>query len=287
MLVAGTTLAERFELRRRIGAGGMGEVFEAFDRGAGEMIALKTLARVDADTVTRFKREFRALQSTEHPNLVSLRELVNDGERWFFTMELVRGRHFLEHVGRDAAALRSALHQLVLGLSALHEAGLIHRDLKPSNVMVTSEGRVVLLDFGLITAVDPTKQSVEAHVVGTIDYMSPEQAEGRPLTEASDWYALGVIVYEALTGRVPHAGHALQVLIDKQRSSPCRPSISHPERRRISPSCAATCCGSSRRRGPTPPRSHAASGSRGRRARPRRSKRRRVRSSDAPKSSPR
>jgi eukaryotic-like serine/threonine-protein kinase len=223
MLVAGTKLADRFELRRRIGAGSMGEVFEAYDRGAGEVIALKTLARVDAETVTRFKREFRALQSTEHPNLVSLRELVNDGERWFFTMELVNGRHFLEHVGRDAAALRAALHQLVLGLQALHSAGLIHRDLKPSNVMVTTEGRVVLLDFGLITPVDQLQQSIDSHPVGTIDYMSPEQADGRPLTEASDWYALGVILYEALTGRVPHGGHALQVLIDKQQVEPVPP----------------------------------------------------------------
>src|SRR5687768_18067210 len=101
MIVAGHTLAERFELRRRIGSGGMGEVFEAFDRETSDTVALKTLARADGDTVTRFKREFRALQSTAHPNLVSLRELVRDGDHWFFTMELVRGRHFLEHVKGD------------------------------------------------------------------------------------------------------------------------------------------------------------------------------------------
>ncbi|HVK73999.1 MAG TPA: protein kinase [Kofleriaceae bacterium] len=228
MLVAGTTLADRFELRRRIGAGGMGEVFEAFDLGQGELIALKTLARVDADTVTRFKREFRALQATEHPNLVSLRELVRDGDHWFFTMELVHGHHFLEHVGRDPAAIRGALQQLVTGLRALHDAGLIHRDLKPSNVMVTPEGRVVLLDFGLITAVDPGQQSSEAHAVGTIEYMSPEQAVGRPLTEASDWYAVGVMLYEALTGRVPHVGHPMQILIDKQQFEPVPPESLAP-----------------------------------------------------------
>ena len=87
----GDTLANRFELRRRIGSGGMGEVYEAFDRDTAEVIALKTLARADGDTVTRFKREFRALQSTSHPNLVNLRELVRDGDHWFLTMELVEG----------------------------------------------------------------------------------------------------------------------------------------------------------------------------------------------------
>src|SRR5512139_3409245 len=137
MIAPGGTLANRFELRRRIGSGGMGEVFEAFDRDTAEVIALKTLARADGDTVTRFKREFRSLQSTSHPNLVNLRELVRDGDQWFLTMELVRGRHFLEHVRDDVNRLRAALRQLVQGLRVLHDGGLIHRDIKPSNVMVS------------------------------------------------------------------------------------------------------------------------------------------------------
>jgi hypothetical protein len=223
MIPSGATLAGRFELRRRIGSGGMGEVYEAFDRDTGEVIALKTLARADGDTVTRFKREFRALQSTSHPNLVHLRELVRDGDRWFFTMELVRGGHFLEHVRRDPIKLRAALHQLVHGLRALHEAGLIHRDIKPSNVMVSAEGRVVLLDFGLVTALDPARQSIEGRAIGTVEYMAPEQAVGRKVTEAADWYAVGVMLYEALTGEVPHTGHALQILVAKQQTEPKPP----------------------------------------------------------------
>ena len=220
MTAPGDTLAERFELRRRIGSGGMGEVYEAFDRDAAEMVALKTLARADGDTITRFKREFRALQSTSHPNLVNLRELVRDGDQWFLTMELVRGRHFLEHVRGDANELRAALRQLVQGLRVLHQGGLIHRDIKPSNVMVSSEGRVVLLDFGLITALDPTRQSTDGRAIGTVEYMAPEQAVGRRVTEAADWYAVGVMLYEALTGDVPHTGHALEILIAKQQNEP-------------------------------------------------------------------
>ncbi|HEY5947807.1 MAG TPA: serine/threonine-protein kinase, partial [Kofleriaceae bacterium] len=201
----------------------MGEVFEAFDRDTAEVIALKTLARADGDTVTRFKREFRALQSTSHPNLVNLRELVRDGDHWFLTMELVQGRHFLEYVRRDVNKLRIALRQLVQGLRVLHDSGLIHRDIKPSNVMVSEEGRVVLLDFGLVTALDPARQSVDGRAIGTVEYMSPEQAVGRQVTEAADWYAVGVMLYEALTGDVPHTGHALEILISKQQNEPRAP----------------------------------------------------------------
>ncbi|HTM22745.1 MAG TPA: protein kinase, partial [Kofleriaceae bacterium] len=225
MIVAGQTLAERFELQRRIGSGGMGEVFAAFDRDRGELVALKTLVRADADTLARFKREFRALQTTAHPNLVSLRELIRDGEHWFFTMELVEGRHFLEYVrGRAAACddrrLRDALRQLASGLIALHASGLVHRDIKPSNVMVTAEGRVVILDFGLVTQVDPAGQSSATGPVGTVEYMAPEQAVGRGISEAADWYSVGVMLYEALTGKVPHVGHALQILVAKQQVEP-------------------------------------------------------------------
>jgi len=242
MIVAGHTLAQRFDIRRRIGAGGMGEVFEAFDRDRDEVIALKTLSRADGDTLTRFKREFRALQTTAHPNLVSLRELVRDGDQWFFTMELLRGRHFMEHVRpnrvSDPGRLRIALRQLVAGVRALHGFGLIHRDIKPSNVMITDDGRVVVLDFGLVTDLDPARQSIEGRAVGTVEYMAPEQAVGRAISEAADWYAVGVLLYEALTGQVPHTGYALQILVDKQQTEPAPPETLAPE---APPDLAALC----------------------------------------------
>jgi eukaryotic-like serine/threonine-protein kinase len=234
MLVAGQSLARRFDLRRRIGTGGMGEVFEAYDREHNEVVALKTLAHADGATVARFKREFRALQSIAHPHLVSLRELVRNGDQWFFTMELIDGGHFIEHVcvGRartgggprcDEARLRGALAQLVDALRTLHDAGLIHRDVKSSNVMVSRDDRVVLLDFGLVTDADPARQSTQGRPIGTVDYMAPEQAVGRPVSPATDWYAVGVLLYEALTGRLPHSGHVLQILVDKQQVVPTPP----------------------------------------------------------------
>jgi hypothetical protein len=223
LIIAGHIVGGRFEVRRRIGAGGMGEVFEAFDRDRGGLIAIKTLARADGDTFARFKREFRALQSTAHPNLVSIRELVCVDDLWFFTMELVDGRHFHEHVRGDVEKLRAALRGLVAGLNALHDAGLVHRDVKPSNVMVTNEGRVVVLDFGLVTNLDPSRQSSVAGPIGTVEYMAPEQATARHVDGAADWYSVGVMLYEALTGAMPHVGHPLQILVGKQQTEPTPP----------------------------------------------------------------
>lgn len=230
---------DRYAILRRIGAGGMGVVYEAFDRNRGEQVALKTLRWVDAAAIYRFKREFRALSDVAHPNLVSLYELVVDEDLWFFTMELVDGVDFLRYVrphdvpreeGQedeapalppDESRLRPALEQLTRGLDALHRAGKVHRDLKPSNVLVTPSGRVVVLDFGL--AAERTGpgavETVEDELRGTVAYMSPEQG-ARPFQPDSDWYAVGVMLYEALTGRLPYTGHPFKILVEKQQRDP-------------------------------------------------------------------
>src|SRR3569623_246110 len=207
----------------------MGDVFEAFDRDRGEVVALKTLTRADADTFARFKREFRALQSMVHPNLVSIGELICAEDLWFFSMELVDGRHFQEHVRGDVHGLRAALRQLVVGVHALHEGGLVHRDIKPSNVMITRDGRLVILVFGLETHVDPKRLSYAQGLVGMVEYMAPEQATGRQVGEAADWYSVGVMLYEALTGTMPHHGHALQIMVAKQPVEPPPPHELKPE----------------------------------------------------------
>jgi serine/threonine protein kinase len=163
---------ERFELRRLVGEGGMGLVYEAYDRERDLVVALKTLRAVEPNALYRLKTEFRARADLDHRNLVRLGELHHARGHWFFTMELVDGVSFLDHV-RDPLAvslgvaaepgaepplpgtfhderLRDGLRQLALGLEALHRAGKVHRDLKPSNVLVTRKGRVVVLDFGLM-----------------------------------------------------------------------------------------------------------------------------------------
>ena len=230
----------RFTLGERLGEGAHGEVFEAFDRLRGTRVAIKTLRHTSPQNILRFKREFRALAQLRHPNVVELGELFEHEGRWFFTMELVEGRDFMRYVrgraddesdetltqptaslgGCDVERLRAALVQLGRGLDALHRAGKIHRDVKPSNIRIRRDGRLVLLDFGLVTEARVDESSLPEQVVGTVGYMAPEQAAATgPLSSAADCYAVGVLIYEALTGELPFTGPALDVLRAK-RSRP-------------------------------------------------------------------
>jgi serine/threonine protein kinase len=256
---AGTS---RFEIVRVLGAGGMGEVYEAIDRERDQRVALKTLRAMGADSLLRFKNEFREFQDLQHPNLITIGELYCEEGDWFFTMELLDGINFLEYVRPmvygsqrrsspgvsgggvgiadspsqttepmyqprsrnppsgptfNEARLRPALQQLAQGLLALHEAGKVHRDIKPSNILVTQHGRVVLLDFGLAADVAHRQHKSEVDIVGTVEYMAPEQAAGRQVGPPADWYAVGALLFEALTGTVPFSGSTMEVLMNKQR----------------------------------------------------------------------
>jgi serine/threonine protein kinase/tetratricopeptide (TPR) repeat protein len=200
----------RFEITREIGRGGTGCVFEAWDPARGEKVAVKLLLGLHSSAFYRFKREFRGLAEVSHPNLVKLHELFYDEGRMFFSMELLEGRDFVAALRSDPkidyARLRDALRQLVQGVNALHAAGKLHRDIKPPNIMITSAGRVVLLDFGLIRERDErddTTRAVPGALLGTPAYMSPEQVSGFDLGPASDWYAVGLVLFEAATGRRP------------------------------------------------------------------------------------
>ena len=225
---------DRFRLLRRLGAGGMGVVYAAHDAHRDEVVALKTLRHADADAIYRLKREFRTLADVTHPNLVALYELVGDAADWYFTMELVEGVNFLEHArpgSLDEARLRAALRQVAGGLAALHAAGKMHRDLKPSNVLVTPAGRAVIVDFGIaqdLRSSTGARRTVERGGWGTPIYMAPEQAEGAAV-EASDLYALGVMLYEALTGQVPFTGDFFSILFAKKSGAPPDPSAVTPD----------------------------------------------------------
>jgi len=224
----------------------MGTVYEAVDADSQQRVALKTFRRLSSDAVFRLKREFRNLAGVEHPNLVRLHELFVVGDEVFFSMELVDGCDILSYVGQerlradevghtlpvgqrelacDEARLRRVLPQLAAAISALHSAGKLHRDIKPSNVLVTNEGVVKVLDFGLMIDIDDDGgDSTVGHAVGTPGYMSPEQAVGDPhLGPASDWYAFGTVLYQALTGGLPFSGAPLQVLLDKTQRVPAPP----------------------------------------------------------------
>jgi serine/threonine protein kinase/tetratricopeptide (TPR) repeat protein len=265
----------RYEVIGCLGRGGMGVVYEAFDRERKEQVAVKTLLNFGAADLYLFKQEFRTLADVQHNNLVHLYELVvpEDGQV-FFTMELVRGCDFRQYVERseprrpssppanvvvslrsaadrdtmrsrsatdrdtmrprlasssearsaprrspaDMDRLRQALIQLVEGVEALHTLGKMHRDIKPSNVLVTPEGRVVLLDFGVAAEIAGRFGETaggSGEMVGTTRYMDPEQACDGPPIPASDWYSVGVVLYEALVGRPPFVGRAVDVLAMK------------------------------------------------------------------------
>jgi tRNA A-37 threonylcarbamoyl transferase component Bud32/tetratricopeptide (TPR) repeat protein len=232
--------AGRFEIKGTLGEGGAGTVYRAYDRQLQREVALKLLRHAAGRDLYRFKREFRALADITHSGLVTLHELHSWNEHWFFTMEIVEGVSFVDWVRPprhtsgpkrtrqdilqspvNDARLRGALIQLVDALIALHRAGKLHRDLKPSNVLVTAHGRVALLDFGLVAGV--AEGDPERLAVGTPVYMSPEQASDQPLAEPSDWYSVGCMLYEALTGRRPFEGDSQDVMTRKQSELPANP----------------------------------------------------------------
>ncbi len=214
---------KRFEVLSVLGRGGMGVVYEVLDHERQAKVAIKTLNEGSPRELLRLKSEFRALQELEHPNLIQLGELFEDEGTWFFTMELIAGVDFITHVRRrdqDALfheqRLRRSLIQLVEALAYLHASGRVHRDIKPENVLVESTGRVVLLDFGLVTRTDPGQQSGEGfYPVGTASFMAPEQAASHQVGPEADWYAVGVMLFEALTGTHPFTGTFSQLLIAK------------------------------------------------------------------------
>ncbi len=223
-----TLAGQRFDIVRPLGSGGFGAVYEASDRESGERVALKELTRLAPSDLLRFKQEFRALSDVHHPNLVSIKELIEQQGRWYIVMELVDGQDLLDFVrvgpdprGFDEQRLRTAFLGMAQGIEALHSHGILHRDLKPSNVRVTAEGRTVLLDFGIATTVDSAGQSTHVGAVGTVPYMAPEQIKGGSLGRAVDWYAFGTCLYEALAGRLPFEGaNVIAVAHEKTRCEP-------------------------------------------------------------------
>jgi eukaryotic-like serine/threonine-protein kinase len=222
----------RFEVTAKLGAGGMGVVYKAFDRELRAHCALKVLNVEQPEALLRFKNEFRGLADVRHPNLVRLGELGEWHGSWYFTMELVEGVDVLEYIrprqadldGRlfDELRLRASLGQLVRALDAVHETGKVHRDVKPRNIRVTGDGRLVLLDFGLVLDIGNADRS-EGWMLGTAAYMAPEQAYAGGACAASDLYAVGGVLYQALTGELPFHGSDLDVLMQKQQVIPPRP----------------------------------------------------------------
>jgi two-component system sensor kinase len=239
-----------YQILGELGRGGMGVVYRAYSDKLERVVALKTLRSMSPNALQRFKREFRVLADVTHPNLVTLYELVSDGQSWFFSMELLDGLDFFhyarngvrgvdqpaaesEETSRDdlltparLGRIRRGMRQLASAVAALHKADVLHRDIKSSNIVVTTDERLVLLDFGLAADVSQAEGwlSTNTNIVGTVAFMSPEQASGTAVTHSSDWYSVGIVLYQLLTGDVPFRGSPLEMLTDKQSKEPPPPS---------------------------------------------------------------
>jgi eukaryotic-like serine/threonine-protein kinase len=239
----GKIVAQRYRVEGIIGIGGMGAVFRARHLALGKTFALKILHRVytrDADIVARFMREARAATQTGHPNIIDIIDIgTTDAEDVYFVMELLEGRTLGEVVGTEGPlAVRRAVNiarQICRAVAAAHEVGIIHRDLKSDNVILVSRGKdpdfVKVLDFGICKTNSSDSGTTSPGVVmGSPDYMAPEQGAGLEATVASDVYAVGCIVYEMLAGRLPFKGrNAIDVLMQKGAREAERVTTHRPE----------------------------------------------------------
>ncbi|HKN44165.1 MAG TPA: serine/threonine-protein kinase, partial [Propionibacteriaceae bacterium] len=208
-----------------IGAGGMGEVFLADDGKLGRKVALKVLAHAlaaDPERRDRFEREARAIAALNHPNIITIYSVEEQEGVLFLTMELVEGKTLSELIPRQGMSLEQLLDvaiPLTDAVGAAHQRGITHRDLKPANVMVSDEGRLKVLDFGLakvreespadgltVAATASAPLTIEGRILGTVAYMSPEQAQGKAVDARSDVFSLGILLFEMATGERPFKG---------------------------------------------------------------------------------
>ena len=217
----GTVLAGRYEILAVLGRGGMGTVYSARDRVIDETVALKVLRPEiagSAEFAQRFVSEVRLARRVTHPNVCRIHEYGEDGGLRFLVMELVEGHDLRRALSKGTLAPERALEiaiQAAEALQAIHAAGIVHRDLKTANLMVHGAGAIKLMDFGIAKPMsDGRAAAPSGYVVGTPEYMSPEQGRGRPVDTRSDIYSLGVVVYELFTGRVPfHADTPIATLM--------------------------------------------------------------------------
>ncbi len=209
----GTRLSGRYRLEARIGAGGMSTVYRALDETLQRQVAIKLMNRevaTDSDQLERFRREARAVAQLSHPHVVGVIDAGEDAGRPYIVFEYVDGETLKDRILRlgrlpITEAVAYAI-EIARALGAAHARHIVHRDVKPQNVLIDEEGRAKVTDFGIARTLDEDGLTADGRVLGTTDYVSPEQALGQPVTGQSDLYSLGIVLYEMLTGEVPFRG---------------------------------------------------------------------------------
>jgi TonB family protein len=206
-------LAEKYELQEAVGRGGMATVYRAIQKNLDRTVALKVIHQNlvhDTEFVSRFLREARLIASLSHPHIVTIYDVGSVGSVHYLAMEFLQGEDLHSMVGNQGALPPEKVVNWMIALADaldyLHKKRYVHRDIKSSNIIITHEGRPVLMDFGIAHAADGTKLTQAGTVIGTPEYMSPEQAQGKTVDGHSDLYSLGVVMYECLTGKVPFKG---------------------------------------------------------------------------------
>jgi len=241
--MASNNLSGRYELGERLGSGGMSNVYQATDRILERTVAVKILAEHLSDDerfVARFRREALAVAKLIHPNIVQVYDTGIDEGRHYIVMEFVEGRSGAQILQRqgplDAETAAEIGAQACAGLDYAHRRGIIHRDVKPGNLMIVGgpvgggELRVKLTDFGIARAIEQTRITQVGSVVGTAAYLAPEQVRGEEATPATDVYALGVVLYQFLTGRLPYEGSTLaELAVRQQNERPLPPTTYNDE----------------------------------------------------------
>src|SRR5919199_1026736 len=201
----------RYRITRKLGAGGMANVSLAEDEELGRRVAIKILNdrhAADEQFVERFRREATNAAGLSHPNIVSIYDRGEAEGTYYIAMEYMDGRSLKELIVRDTVPVRVAIsytRQILAALRFAHRHGVVHRDIKPHNVLVDPEGRLKVTDFGIARA-GPSQMTEAGAIIGTAQYLSPEQARGAPVDQTSDLYSTGIVLFELLTGGVPFSG---------------------------------------------------------------------------------
>jgi putative nucleotidyltransferase with HDIG domain len=221
-LPRGAVVGSRYEIQRSLGTGGMGVVYKARDRVLDEVVAVKVLRpefALEPDMARRFQSEIKLARKVTHKNVCRIHEYGQEGDLAYISMELVSGTDLREVVRVQGGLLPEGAFDVALeiaaGLQAIHEVGIVHRDLKTQNIMIDSRGIVRLLDFG-IAKEGGTQRTATGMIIGTPEYMSPEQAKGDRVDQRSDVYSLGIVIFELFTGRVPFSGDNPMATLYKQ-----------------------------------------------------------------------